>query len=159
MSKLKYLVIHTTATPEGRPVSRADIEKWHIKENGWKKVGYSDMIHINGELENLIEFDQDDEVDNWEISNGASGFNGVSRHVVYVGGSSNVKCEGITNYPPKDTRTREQKEALLIYVRYMILRHPMIKVVGHNQLANKACPSFDVPKWLKENAIPSKNIL
>ena len=29
MAKLKYLVIHCTATPEGREVSSADIRKWH----------------------------------------------------------------------------------------------------------------------------------
>lgn len=158
MSKLKYLVIHCTATPEGRAVSKADIENWHIKERGWSRVGYSDMVHLDGTLENLIEFDQNNKVDNWEISNGARGFNHESRHIVYVGGSSNRKPEGFNHYPPKDTRTVFQKYALQIYVMYMILRHPDIKVVGHNELSNKACPSFDVPNWLRSFDIQEKNI-
>lgn len=29
MGKLKYLVIHCTATPEGREVSGAEIRAWH----------------------------------------------------------------------------------------------------------------------------------
>ena len=29
MGRLKYLVIHCTATPEGREVSAADIRRWH----------------------------------------------------------------------------------------------------------------------------------
>ncbi|QQV91577.1 N-acetylmuramoyl-L-alanine amidase [Winogradskyella phage Peternella_1] len=151
MSGLKYLVIHCTATPEGRKVSKADIEQWHLKERGWSKVGYSDMIHIDGTLENLIAFNQDDTVDNWEISNGASGFNGVARHVVYVGGSDK-------GMQPKDTRTSAQNLALEKYVKYMILRHPHIKVVGHNELSSKACPSFNVGNWLRGLQIPSKHI-
>jgi hypothetical protein len=151
MSSLKYLVIHCTDTPEGREVTKADIEQWHIKERGWSRVGYSDMIHIDGFLENLIAFNQDDTVDNWEISNGASGFNSVARHVVYVGGSDK-------NFKPKDTRTPEQKNALEVYVRYMILRHPDIKVVGHNELSSKACPSFNVGNWLRGLCIASNNI-
>ncbi|MBU2923051.1 N-acetylmuramoyl-L-alanine amidase [Winogradskyella psychrotolerans] len=151
MSTLKYLVIHCTDTPEGREVTKADIERWHIKERGWSRVGYSDMIHIDGCLENLIAFNQDNTVDNWEISNGAKGFNGVARHVVYVGG-----CD--KNFNPKDTRTPEQINALEVYVRYMILRHPDIKVVGHNELSSKACPSFNVGDWLRSLCIPCKHI-
>lgn len=147
MSRIKYLVIHCTDTPSGREVLKSDIEKWHIKERGWSRVGYSDMIHLNGELENLIDYDQDDTVDNWEISNGARGYNSKSRHVVYVGGSKGT-----------DTRTNLQKESLETYVKFMILRHPFIKVVGHNQLSKKNCPSFDVPKWLKSIGVSSYNI-
>lgn len=158
MPKLKYLVIHCTDTPEGRAVSKADIELWHIKENGWSRVGYSDMVHINGVLENLIDFDQDNSVDPWEVSNGAKGYNGISRHVVYVGGTEKTKYPWMSRYPMKDTRTVEQLNTLTVYVKYMILRHPDIKVVGHNQLSNKNCPSFDVPTWLREICIKEKNI-
>jgi N-acetylmuramoyl-L-alanine amidase len=147
MSKIKYLVIHCTDTPAGREVLKSDIEKWHIRERGWSRVGYSDMIHLNGELENLIDYNQDDTVDNWEISNGARGYNSKSRHVVYVGGYKGV-----------DTRTDLQISSLEAYVKFMILRHPFIKVVGHNQLSSKNCPSFNVPKWLKSIGVSSYNI-
>lgn len=55
MGKLKYLVIHCTATPEGREVSGAEIRAWHTNPvskggRGWKQVGYTDLflslIHI-----------------------------------------------------------------------------------------------------------------
>jgi len=147
MSKLKYLVIHCTDTPEGREVYKKDIEQWHLKERGWSRVGYSDLIQLDGTLINFIEFDQDDTVDSWELSNGARGYNGVSRHVVYSGGKGG------------DTRTNAQKTALAVYVKYMIMRHPSIKVVGHNQLSTKSCPSFSVPKWLQEIGISQTNIL
>jgi N-acetylmuramoyl-L-alanine amidase len=149
MGKLKYLVIHCTATPEGREVTKEDIEQWHIKERGWSRVGYSDLIHLDGRLENLIEFDQDDTVDPWEVSNGARGFNSISRHVCYVGGAQSDKPKDLKYFPLKDTRTKEQIETLETYVKFMILRHPTIKVVGHNEISNKGCPSFDVQKWLR----------
>lgn len=158
MAHLDYLFIHTTDTPEGRKVSRKDIEQWHLKERGWRKVGYADMIHIDGGLENLIEFDQDDTIDSWEISNGAKGYNSVARHVVYVGGAANTKEAWMKSYPPKDTRTEAQLKTMECYVKFTILRHPNIKVVGHNQVANKACPSFNVPTWLREIGIEEKNI-
>lgn len=158
MSKLQYLVIHCTATPEGREVTPEDIKDWHIRGRGWSRVGYSDLIQLDGTLVNLIKFDQDDTVDSWEISNGASGFNGKSRHVVYAGGCAAEKPEWAKYYPAKDTRTTAQIVALATYVKYMILRHPNIKVIGHNQIANKACPSFAVPEWLLSIGISPKNI-
>jgi len=158
MAKLKYLVIHCTATPEGREITRKDIEQWHIKERGWSRVGYSDMIHLDGSLENLIEFDQDGNVDSWEISNGARGFNSKSRHVVYVGGAKDNKPAWAKYYPLKDTRTDAQCETLMTYVEFMILRHPNIKVIGHNEISNKGCPSFNVGDWLRNSCISEKNI-
>lgn len=158
MAKLEYLVIHCTATPKGRDVSVEDIKQWHLKGRGWSRVGYSDLITLDGSLINMIEFDQDDEVDNWEISNGASGFNGKARHLVYAGGCSEEKPEWAKFYPAEDTRTPEQKETLALYVKFMIKRHPHIKVIGHNQIANKACPSFPVPEWLTSIGVSSKNI-
>ena len=158
MSELKYLMIHCTATPEGREGTRADIEEWHLKGRGWSRVGYSDLIQLDGKLVNLQEFDQDNVVDPWEVTNGASGYNGLCRHVVYSGGCAADKPEGFKHYPPKDTRTDAQRNSLEKYVKYTVMRHPEIKVIGHNQVSNKGCPSFDVPKWLESIGIESKNI-
>lgn len=146
--KLKYLVIHCTATPEGREVSSDEIRRWHTAPlnkggRGWKQVGYTDMIHLDGRVERLVANNEDANVDPWEITNGAAGYNRVSRHVVYVGGVTRQKI-------PRDTRTAAQREALKRYVLDFHKKHPDVEIVGHNQLAAKACPSFDVPKWLKE---------
>lgn len=146
MSKLKYLVIHCTYTPEGREVSRQDIERWHLEERGWSRVGYSDMIHLDGSLENLVPFDQNDEVGVWEITNGAKGYNSISRHIVYVGGH---KFNAINE---KQIRT------LAIYCYYTVLRHPGIKIIGHNQVSNKSCPNFNVSEFCRLLGIQEKNI-
>lgn len=146
--ELKYLVIHCTATPEGRDVSAAEIRRWHTAPvsqggRGWKQVGYTDLVHLNGSVERLVANNEDAWVDDWEVTNGAAGYNGVSRHIVYAGG---VAKDGKT---AKDTRTEAQKKALESYVKEFHQKRPKVKIVGHCQLAAKACPSFDVPSWLK----------
>jgi N-acetylmuramoyl-L-alanine amidase len=46
---------------------------------------------------------------------------------------------------PKDTRTQEQKCAMLNLLVLMRATYPGIKIVGHNYYdKGKACPSFDV---------------
>ena len=74
MAKLKYLVIHCTATPSGREVSSNEIRAWHTNPvckggRGWKQVGYTDLIHLNGEVERLVANNEDANVDPWEITN------------------------------------------------------------------------------------------
>lgn len=148
MARLERLVIHCTQTPAGREVSADDIRRWHTSPvakggRGWKQVGYTDMIHLDGRIERLVGNNEDANVDSWEITNGAKGYNSTSRHIVYVGGSK-ADCK-----TPKDTRTDAQRAALTQYVLDFHRRFPSAAIFGHNQLAAKACPSFDVPSWLK----------
>ena len=148
MAKLKYLVLHCTATREGREVSSDEIRAWHTNPiskggRGWKQVGYTDLIHLNGEVERLVANNEDANADPWEVTNGAKGINSVSRHVVYVGG---VASDGKT---PKDTRTEAQCKAMENYVRDFHKAFPKVRIIGHNEVAAKDCPSFDVQKWLK----------
>ena len=125
MAELKYLVIHCTATPQGRKVTGNDIRAWHTNPiskggRGWKQ---------------------------WEITNGAKGYNSISRHIVYVGG---VAADGKT---PEDTRTPGQLKALEDYVKDFHRRFPRVRIIGHNEIATKACPSFDVQAWLRKIGI------
>ncbi|MFH0760715.1 MAG: N-acetylmuramoyl-L-alanine amidase [Bacteroidota bacterium] len=154
--KLELLVIHCTATPEGREVTSEEIRRWHTAPppagRGWNQVGYSDIIHLDGTIENLVEFDNDSEVDLWEITNGAAGFNGIARHIVYAGGTTKKGAA-------YDTRTPKQKEAIMTYIQYMIFRYPDIKIAGHTDLdPKKACPSFNVSRFCLANGIPAKNL-
>lgn len=145
-------MLHCTATPEGREVSSDAIRRLHTspppKGRGWKQVGYTDMIHLDGRVERLVDNNEDANVDPWEITNGAKGYNGISRHVVYVGG---VDANDVRK--ARDTRTAAQKEAMKRYVLDFHKRFPKVKIIGHNEVAKKACPSFDVQKWLKEIGI------
>ena len=145
---LKYLVLHCTATPEGREVSSDDIRRWHTSPvskggRGWKQVGYTDLIHLDGRVERLVDNNEDAWVDSWEITNGATGYNSVSRHVVYAGGlASDART-------PKDTRTAAQLRVMKAYVSSFHRRFPNVRIIGHNEIAAKDCPCFDVQKWLR----------
>ena len=85
------MVLHCTATPAGREVTGDDIRRWHTSPvsqggRGWKQVGYTDLFHLDGSVERLVNNNEDMNVDPWEITNGAAGYNSVSRHIVYAGG-------------------------------------------------------------------------
>ena len=156
-TRITRLVIHCTATPAGREVTAADIRRWHCTPppmgRGWKQVGYTDMVHLDGRVERLVANNEDAYVDGWEVTNGAQGYNGTSRHIVYVGGLD-------TNRQPADTRTEAQKAALKAYVEDFLKRFPWADVCGHRDLSpdlngdgkitsnewTKVCPCFDVRK-------------
>lgn len=153
MRRLEYLIIHCTATPEGREVTSDEIRHWHTDPvskggRGWRQVGYTDLIHLDGSVERLVDNNEDANVDPWEITNGAKGYNAISRHVVYAGGW----CEAHSR-KSKDTRTEAQKKAMAEYVRDFHRRFPGVKIIGHREVSATACPGFDVQEWLKEIGI------
>jgi len=157
MERLKYLVIHCTATVEHKHYDKRDVIAWHTNPKklggrGWKVPGYNDLVLLDGTLESIVPFNTDEYVDNWEISNGAKGYNHLARHICYIGGLD-VKGKA------KDTRTKAQKATLETYIKYMILRHPDILVGGHYMFAKKSCPNFNVETWLLNIGVPVKNIM
>ena len=151
---MTYVILDCTVTPEGPEVLSREVRHWNSNPvskggRGRKQVGYTDLIHLDGKVERLVDNNEDAEVDSWEITNGAKGYNSVSRHIVYAGG---LAKDGKT---AKDTRTAAQLKAMTDYVRNFHERFPQIKIVGHRDLpgVNKACPSFDVAGWLKSIGI------
>lgn len=124
------IIVHCTATPEGRDVSVETIRKWHLA-NGWKDIGYHYVVMLDGAIKAGRPEAQ--------VGSHVAGHNTGTLGIVYVGG---VAADGKT---PKDTRTPAQRAALLDLARALIAKYPSLrKVTGHNQYATKACPSFDV---------------
>lgn len=155
MSKLEFGVLHFTATPKGREVSAEEIIHWHTdpkpQGNGWRKSGYTDMFHLDGSLTNITPYDQDDEVDGYELTNGVRGINSISRHFVIVAGGENMSTA-------QEVMSIGQLISVEIYIKFLILRHPNIKIAGHNQFSRKICPGFDVPDWLASIGVARANI-
>jgi N-acetylmuramoyl-L-alanine amidase len=88
-----------------------------------------------------------------EITFGVAGINSESHHICYAGG---MNRSGDT---PKDTRTNAQKKALESIIRFYLENiNPAIYIAGHYAFSNKACPSFNVPEWLRSIGIPEENI-
>jgi N-acetylmuramoyl-L-alanine amidase len=146
--KLKFLIIHCTATPAGREVSVQDIINWHTSPQpdgrGWSRPGYSKIIHLDGTIEQIWPVDDDGFINLSEITNGASGYNLNSIHIVYAGGIN------FKTHSPEDTRTPKQISSLKDICYYYKNLHPSLLIIGHNQISNKACPCFSVPRFLHE---------
>ena len=132
MREINKIIIHCTATPECRDVGVAEVRDWHVGHNGWSDIGYHYLITLNGTVE----------VGRPESRTGAhvKGQNKNSIGVAYSGGMDKAYKE------PKDTRTPEQKEALIWLVKELKDKYPGSTVHGHNEFSAKACPSFDVSK-------------
>ena len=75
------------------------------------------------------------------------GVNDCSIGICYVGG---LDAQG----HPKDTRTAEQQDALLLLLTELKEEFPDVQIYGHNELnPAKNCPCFDVQAWLAEVGI------
>ena len=129
--RIDEIIVHCTATPEGRDYSVAEIRRWHL-QRGFSDIGYHYVIHPNGGIEPGRDVDL----------SGAhcTSHNAHSIGVVYVGG---VAKDGKT---PKDTRTEAQKATLLSLLMDLKKLYPSATIHGHRDYANKACPSFDATK-------------
>lgn len=136
MRVINKIIIHCAATPEGKDYTVEQIRQWHTspkpKGNGWKDIGYHFVIYRDGSVHPGRPIDQ--------IGAHTSGYNANSIGICYIGGCAK---DGKT---PKDTRTTEQKAALVKLVTELRRRFPNASVHGHNEFANKACPSFNVQK-------------
>lgn len=157
---LAFLFIHCSATKKSIDLSAERIARYHTKTLGWSREGYNSVIELDGTLKVLRNFDTDNQVDDNEFSwgvlvrndKGARILNRNAHHVCYVGGLNN-------NDKAEDTRTNEQLDTLTTYIKFMLSVHPNLVVAGHNQVQIKACPSFNVSKWLREIEVSEHNIL
>lgn len=131
MRRIDKIIIHCSATAEGKAFYAKDIDKWH-KARGWKGIGYHYVIDLDGKVEKGRPVEQ--------IGAHCTNHNKYSIGICYIGG---LAKDGKT---PKDTRTKEQKEALWGLIRELLCKYPKATIHGHNEFAAKACPSFNVQK-------------
>lgn len=134
MRQIKEIIIHCSATPEGRDWTIKDIERDH-KAKGYKKVGYHYVVCLDGTIEKGRE--------EHEVGAHCRGHNGNSIGICYIGGLDK-------KMRAKDTRTIEQRASLAKLVMCLKLRYPGVVVRGHNNYASKDCPCFNVQQWLEE---------
>ena len=49
MRKIDLIIIHCSATPEGKDFTTADIDRWH-RQRGFASIGYHFVIYRNGSV-------------------------------------------------------------------------------------------------------------
>jgi len=143
MRKIDKIIIHCSATPEGRDVTVEEIRKWHVEGNGWSDIGY----HIVIERDGSVQMGRPLHIEGAHTR----GQNKNSIGICYIGGVGKKQVKG--KWVSKDTRTTEQKEALLDMLSYFKNLNPKAKIYGHRDFANKDCPSFDAKEeyaWISE---------
>ena len=128
---IKELIVHCSATPEGKDYSVDTIRQWHL-QRGFSDIGYHYVIYRDGS----IHIGRDESI----IGAHCTGHNTNSIGVCYIGGCA---FDGKT---PKDTRTTEQKQSLVKLLKELKTKYPQASIHGHRDFSSKACPSFDATK-------------
>ena len=134
MRTINKIIVHCTDTPEDRHVSVKDITQWH-KEKGYNTIGYHYVIYLDGSVHAGRPVGK--------IGAHCKGHNAKSIGICYVGGKDK---QG----KPGDTRTPEQKQALVELLKKLKVKYPSAKVYGHRDFAARDCPCFDAKAEYEE---------
>ena len=134
MRQINEIIVHCTATKEGKNFKVDDINRWH-KQRGWNMIGYHYVVYLDGTIHQGRSEDQ--------IGAHCLKHNTNSIGVVYVGGLD-------ANGKPKDTRTEAQKQGLRKLLTELKRKYPKAVIRGHRDFAAKACPSFDATREYKD---------
>ena len=151
---LQYLVIHCTATPEGREVSAADIRRWHTAPVSEGRPGLA-----SGRIYRPFSLGRHGGAVGREQRGRIRGPVGNNKRRGWLQRCGAAYClrwrlcrrrQDAEGHP--NTRA---EEALERYVIDFHEKNPKVKIVGHRDLpgVRKACPSFDVAAWLKSIGI------
>lgn len=135
MRKINKIILHCTATPEGRHTTVEDVRRWHL-DRGWSDIGYHYLVYLDGSV-----------VKGRPVERSGSHVKGLNKNsigIAYVGGIDRV------NFKPLDTRTEKQKSSLYELIMNLMKDYPDATLHGHNEFSSKACPSFDVATEYKD---------
>lgn len=148
---IDYIVVHCTATPEGKDSTVEQIRREH-KAQGWADIGYHYVVTLDGRLHLGRDVDR--------AGAHVEGHNSNSIGIAYVGGLENKPGVPYAKLKAKDTRTPAQKATLLSLLIDLHKIYPYAKICGHRDFSPdkngngtiepsewiKDCPSFDAKK-------------
>ena len=124
---INEIIVHCSATQEGKAFTTADIKKWHLAR-GFSDIGYHYVVYLDGSVHDGR---------NINIAGAhCTNHNAHSIGVCYIGGLDK-------NNKPKDTRTDAQKKSLLNLLTQLKKLYPKANIYPHSKFSNKACPCFN----------------
>ena len=127
MRKINLIIIHCTATIEGRYYTVSTIDSWH-RQRGFDCIGYHYVVYRDGTVHEGRPVAK--------VGAHCAGHNANSIGVCYIGGVDDKQ-------QPKDTRTHAQRDALVNLLMLLKRQYPAAVIRGHRDFSTKACPSFD----------------
>jgi len=135
--QINEIILHCSATPNGRPHTVEDIDRWHkergfnrsvpVNNLGLKHIGYHFVIYIDGSVHA-----------GRDISEAGAHARGHNVH------SIGICMIGMNKF------TSAQWAALSALTADLLFKYPGIPIVGHRDLpdVHKDCPGFDVSAWV-----------
>ena len=133
-----FIIIHCAATKPSMDIDIDTIDSWHRKR-GFFSVGYHFVIKLDGTRQIGRSLD--------EVGGHAKGFNHRSIGICLVGGVTEDDHTVAEN-----NFTKFQWVELEKLIEELLRSFPQAKVIGHNQISQKDCPSFDVQAYLKDKS-------
>lgn len=143
MRTINEIIIHCADTPrswmDGRSTAEkvAEIRRWHVEERGWSDIGYHYVIDVDGTVKEGRPVDR--------TGAHVAGHNANSIGICLIGGKGGTADDDFFQH-----FTPAQSQALIRVVGDLKRRFGDLKLSGHNQYANKACPCFHVPTFFGE---------
>ena len=149
MRTITLIIIHCSATPEGKSLSAEACRLDHILHRGFRDIGYHFYITRDGEIHRGRPLEK--------VGAHCRNHNSHSIGICYEGG---LDCKG----HPKDTRTEWQKHSMRVLILTLLKDYPGCRICGHRDLSPdlngngeiepeewiKACPCFNAEKdWGK----------
>lgn len=138
MREITEIIVHCTANTARCKLTPLQIIQGCQKRIG-DKGGYHCIIDLNGMLYVFYPAT--------EVVYHAEGHNSHSIGIAYIGG---LDLDAKT---PKNTLNVAQADTLRELLQELLRFYPNAKIMGHNEISNKACPSFDVQDFCKKNGI------
>lgn len=131
------IFVHCSATKPTMDVGAREIRQWH-KEKGWLDIGYHFVIRRDGTIEEGRDIDA--------VGSHVQNHNSNSVGVCLVGG---VDASGkfAANFTPA------QMHSLRTLLDDLTVKYPGANIRAHHDVAPKACPSFDLQRWLSTNEL------
>jgi N-acetylmuramoyl-L-alanine amidase len=142
MRPISEIIFHCTATRADWWADKttaqkvAEVRRWHVEERGWSDIGYHFLIDRDG----TVAEGRPIERTGAHVKGHNTGTIGIS----LFGGGNFVVQRGAFDL----NFTEKQGTALRRLVARLQAEHgPNLKLSGHHEYANKACPCFDVRSW------------
>lgn len=150
MRQIDEIIVHCTATRpdwwQGKTTAEkvAEVKLWHTRDRNWKNIGYHYLIDRDGTVAKGRPVEQ--------VGAHCRGHNAGTIGVALFGGHGSSERDKFS-----DHFTVEQNRALRELLADLSDTYGIKKITGHNQYAAKACPGFDVPRWLaRKPAAPER---
>ncbi len=143
LSRIDFIILHHSLTPNGRHDTISDVRRWHVNERGWDHIGYHFVIELDGTIQQ-------------GVSTGLQGYHCKG----YNHKSLGICLIGTDEFSIEQWRALKRLLESLLEIDEVT----GAAVVAHVDLIDpdpkRTCPGFDVTQYIADGCRPViKNVL